>query len=398
MKRIMIVLLLAVCCLAGCKAEPKKQAEEEDSAAIFTRGQAFAKEGITFVKDSIVQYADFATGETRPLCSRLDCPHRIRTFDEIENGAEQCVAYVENAFQAALYREKMYVFTDTGNKLRIYVLNLDGSNKRCLTEIVGAQFTGGFSTEFYGNHLVLLTSGRNVSKKEDDSVEIVTIYRLYMIDCENGATVACEQEWKQHPTIAGVDESAVYLYHTYVDDAIYEKYTSAEIYANPELQEEYKHYELWKCAMGEEKAEELEHGRFNAAANLSTARKNGAVIRKNEDGTEKMVYLSLQSGEETEMISASCRVLCMDEERVLLTATETVEDRTVNVIYSFSIKDGNVKKEEIAPEVIPVRMLGGNLYCLKEGGKNCVMSLEDVLAGKNEVIYQMEYVLYDTIR
>lgn len=394
MKRGAVAALLLVCCLAGCESKKETVASVE-SAVIYTRGQAFTKEGLTFLQDAIIQYTDFATGETMPLCSRLNCPHRTLTAEEKENGAEPCMAYVEDAYQAILYREKLYVFAMENNGICIYVSDADGTNRKLLAELSNVLYTGGFATEFYGSRLVMMTKKNEISTQEGGGIDIEAHARLYGIDCETGKVSACTKEWSGNAAIHCIDEDSVYVYHTYIDDAVYERYTAEELNNNPLLLKDYNRGELWKCSLKDGTASELWQGKFGAHRTLLAVNKGGAVISiSEEDGAEETVYLSFSTGEETTMLSDSSRVLSMDEDGVLLTMTENQEDTTIGVLYRFNYKDGTLEKVETDASLLPVRMLGGNLYCMKEDGKTRVMSLEDVLSGGSKELYTLERVIY----
>lgn len=395
MRRVVLIAVLVICSLTGCKAEQEKT-EPVDSAVIYTRGQGFSKEGITFLEKGIVQYTDFSTGETMPLCSRLNCSHRILTGGETENGGEPCMAYVRDAYQAILYREKLYVFTVESSGICIYISDADGANRKLLAELSGAVFSGGFTTEFYGNRLALMTLHNKISTQEGEEIDVETYYRLYCIDCETGQVTACSKEWNSNATIKCVDDTSVYVYHTYTDDAVYEKYTSEELYNNPLLSSDYKKGELWLCSPEDGSANELYPGKFGEDRSLIGVNKAGAVIGISEEaGTGKTVYLSFVTGEEIEMLSSFGRVLFMNEDYALLSATEGKEGEKIEAIYRFFYEKGSLEKVDMDTSLTPSRMLGGNLYCMKDDGQTRVMSLDEFLSGGSEELYLMDRIIYE---
>lgn len=393
MKRIVWIVVLALCCFVGCKGKQEK-AEPVDAAVIYTRGQGFSKEGITFLKKGIVQYTDFATGETMPLCSRLNCPHRKLTESETENGAEPCMAYVKDAYQAVLYREKLYVFTIEKGGICIYISDADGANRKLLAELSGAMFRGGFSTEFYGNSLAMMTSQSEISSEEDGEIEVESYYKLYCIDCVTGQVTECTKEWDNSATIYGMDDTSVYVYYDYTDEAVYERYTMEELSEDPLLAIEYKRGELWKCSLEDGSADELLPGEFRAHRSLLDVNKNGAVIGDSQDGTEKTVYYSFERGEEVAVLADSCRVLWMEDDSVVLSATDEHTDS--KVIYRFDCEEGSLKKIETDPALLPSRMMGGNLYFSEAVDRTRVMSLDEFLSGGSEALYFMDKIIYET--
>ena len=395
MKRIVYILIFAICCMTGCKTEPEK-AVQADSAVIYTRGQGFSKEGITFVENGIVQYTDFATGVTMPLCSRLNCAHRTLTLDESENGAEPCMAYVKDAYQAVLYREKLYVFTENSGGICIYVSDADGANRKLLAELPNISWTGGFSTEFYGNRLVMVANRSERSEAEDGEITVETYTGIYSINCVTGKTTVCEKEWDTHVALECVDDTSVYVYYNNIDDEIYEKYTREELDNDLSLYDEYKKVELWKCDMEDGSATELYAGTFGRKCYPMGMHKDGVIIHiSQEDGTDEYVYRSFSDGEEVVIPTDSFLVLLMEETYALLSVTYGAEDEG---IYRFTYEDGILEKVETDSSLIPSRMLGGNLYCIKDDLKSRAVSLDVFLSGGSGELYVMERTIYDTIR
>ena len=395
MKRIVFIMIFAICCLTGCKTGQERVAEA-DSAVIYTRGQGFSKEGITFVQNEIVQYTDFATGVTMPLCSRLNCSHRTLTLDEEENGVEPCMAYVKDAYQAVLYREKLYVFTENRGGICIYVSDADGANRKLLTEIPNIGWTGGFSTEFYEDWIVMVANRSEKSEGEDGGITVENYTGIYCINCVTGKATVCEKEWDDNITLKGVNDTFVCVYYKHIDDAIYEKYTREELDNDSSLYDEYKKEELWQCNLKDGSATELYDGIFGSHCYPVDTHKGGVIIhRVLEDGTDEYVYRSFSDGEEVNIPMDSFLVLLMEENYALLSVTYGAENEG---IYRFSYEDGTLEKVETDSSLIPSRMLGGNLYCIKEDLKSRAVSLEVFLSGGSEELYVMERTIYDTIK
>lgn len=398
MKRIVFMIILAIGCLAGCKGK-EETAVQVDSAVIYTRGQGFSKEGITFVEDEIIQYTDFSTGATMPLCSRLNCSHRVLTMDETENGAEPCMAYVKDAYQAVLYRERLYVFTENGGGLGIYVSEADGTNRKLLAELPNISWTGGFNTEFYKDRLVLVANRSEKSEGENGEIEITTYTGIYSIDCETGKMTVCEKEWDDRVALECVDDTSVYVYYNHIDEEIYETYTKEELENDSSLYDEYHKVELWQCNLEDGSAIELCAGTFGSYCYPIAVHKDGVIIYTVlEDGTEEYSYRPFSGGTEVTMPFDSLRVLLMEEDYALITRMEGQEGEEVEVIYRCFYKDGTVERVETDASLTPSRMLGGNLYCIKEDLKSSAVSLDVFLSGGSEELYVMERTIYDTIK
>ena len=394
MKRIVFIMIFAICCLTGCKNEQERVAEA-DSAVIYTRGQGFSKEGITFVQNEIVQYTDFATGVTMPLCSRLNCSHRKLTTAEAENGTEPCMAYVKDAYQAVLYRERLYVFTDNNVGLGIYVSDADGANRRLLTEIKNVRWIGGFSTEFYKDRLVIVGNRSERLEGEDGEMTVENYTGIYSIDCTTGQTTVCEKEWNDRVTIRSIDDTSVYVYYNYIDEAIYETYTAEELNNNVSLYADYQTVELWQCNLENGSATELYAGDFGSNCYPIHTHKDGVIIHTAlEDGASKNVYRSFSDGEEVVIPADSFLVLLMEKSYALLSMADSDGN---DGIYRFIYKDGTLEKLETDSSFVPSRVLGGNIYGRKDD-KTCVMALDVFLSGGSEELYVMERLIYDTIR
>jgi len=397
-KKIAFIMILVICCLTGCKKE-QEMAVQADSAVIYTRGQGFSKEGITFVKNGIVQYTDFSTGVTMPLCSRLNCSHRKLTLDEAENGAEPCMAYVKDAYQAVLYREKLYVFTENGGGIGIYVSGADGANRKLLAELPNVRWTGAFSTEFYKDRLVMVGNRMERSEGENGEMEVETCTGIYSIDCETGKTMVCEKEWDDTVTLKGVNDTSVCVYYKHIDDEIYEKYTAEELDNDISLYDEYQTVELWQCNLEDGSAKELYPGTFSRHCYPTDVHKDGVIISTfREDGTEENVYRSFSTGEEVTIPFDSFRVLLMEEEYALLTTMEGPEGEKIEVVYRYFYKKGSLEKVETDPSLTPSRIMGGNLYGWRDDDKMRVVSLDAFLSGESDELYAMERLIYDTIK
>lgn len=395
MKRIAFIMIMAICCLTGCKKEPE-MAVQADSAVIYTRGQGFSKEGITFVEKGIVQFTDFSTGVTMPLCSRLNCSHQPLTIDEAENAVEPCMAYVKDAYQAVLYREKLYVFTGNREGICIYVSEADGANRKLLAELPNISRTSGFSTEFYNNRLVMVANRIERSEGENGEIEVETYTGIYSVDCETGKTTVCEKEWDDEITLKGVDDTSVCVYYGHLDEAIYERYTREELDNDISLYDEYQIMELWKCNLEDGSATELYPGTFGSYCYPMDTHKDGVIIHiSGEDGISEYIYRSFSDGKEEVIPTDSFLVLLMEEDYALLSVTYGAEDEG---IYRYFYKDGTLEKVETDPSFIPSRMLGGNLYCIKDDLMSRVVSLDAFLSGESEELYVMERTIYDTIK
>ena len=398
MKRIVFIMIFAICCLAGCKAGQERVAEA-DSAVIYTRGQGFSKEGITFVQNEIVQYTNFSTGETMPLCSRLNCSHRALTMTEEENGAEPCMAYVKNAYQAVLYREKLYVFTEEKGGICIYVSEADGANRELLTEISNVRWSGAFSTEFYGDWLVMVANRLEQLEGENGEITMETYAKLYCIDCETGEMTVSKKEWNDSIGVLEVDETSVYVCYDHIDDALYEKYTKAELKNDPSLYDEYQIVELWKCNLEDGNVTEICAGKFGGNCYPIAVNKDGVIYGISEDdGKASKFYMSFSTDEEVVMPFDSLRVFFMTEDYALLSTMEGPTGEAIEVIYQYFYKDGTLERVETDPSLTPNRIMCGNLYCSKGDYKTRVVPLDVFLSGGSEELYVMERLIYDTIR
>lgn len=391
------VLILIFLCFCGCGKKAEQTTEE--TAVIYTRGQGFSREGITFLQDSMVQFTDFASGETRPLCSRLNCPHRILTAEEVDNGIEPCMAYVENAYEAVVYQGKLYVFSEKKGGIRIWVSDADGANRRVLTDLAGISVSGSFSTHFIGNTLVTIGAEMSAEKTEDGQVEVNMLRRLYCIDCERGEVIKTDHLWEHPIQFCGMDRDMAYVYEDYLLPEVYEQYTMEELDQNPDLYRAYKRYELWQCSLADGITRQLLEGKLGADCTVSQVNKEGAVLslhKQNEE--EKYTYYVFTTGEEKEIpVPKDARVLQMESKSILFTRVEEKEAGLENTIYRYSCADGKTEKIAIASSLIPIRMLGGMLYC-RYGDKTAVVSLGEVLKGNSEVLYQMDRTIYDTVR
>lgn len=397
MKKKWWIFVFVLFCFCGCGKKGEQTTEE--TAVIYTRGQGFAKEGITFLQDSIVQFADFMTGETRPLCSRLNCPHRILTEEEFDNGAEPCMAYVENAYEAVVYREKLYVFSGKKDGVCIWVSNVDGANRKVLTEFEGVNAAGDFSTVFSGNTLVMIGVERSASKSEDGAMELKSLRHLYRVDCESGDVLKTDHSWEHTVQFCGMDGDMAYVYEEYIMPEVYELYTEEELDKNPDLYRPYKKCELWQCSLKDGTATQLLTGKLGADYSVMKVNKEGVVLgghKQNEE--EKHIYYSFANGDEREIpLPQDARVLQMESKSILFTGIEQKENGRENIIYRYFYNDGKIDKMTIDPAFVPIRMLGGKLYC-RRGDKTAVVSLENVLKGKPEVCYQMDRSIYDRVR
>lgn len=399
MKRKWMIWVFVLFCLAGCgKKERTVEEPVKETAVIFTRGQGFSNDGITFLANSIVQYTDFATGETMPLCSRPNCPHRLLTSDEIENGTEPCMAYVANAYEAVVYKEKLYVFTDE-NGIRIYVSEADGSNRKLLAELANAFQTGTFSTFFSGSNIVVVTAERGVSKTEEGTMDIKNLRRLYCVDYETGKAVLTDHAWEHTIQLCGMDGDMAYVYEDYTLPEVYERYTEAELDKDPDLYRPYKRCELWQCSLKDGTTTQLLTGKLGADYSVTKVDKEGAVLavhKQNEE--EKYIYYSFATGEEKEIpLPRNSKVLQMESGSILFTGIVQEEEERESIIYRYFCNNGKVDKNTIDSSLVPIRMLGGKLYCLKDE-MTVVLSLKDVLEGKSEACYQMNRTIYDIMK
>ena len=398
MRRGLAVLLLMMVCLPGCK-KTAGETKQIETAIIYERGQGFSEKGITYIQDSVVQFTDFATGETMPLCSRPNCAHRGLTAEEAGNGAEGCMAYVENAYQAVLYREKLYVFTEESNRIGIYVSDADGSNRKLLAELLDSHFLFGFSTQFYDNRIAMLVSEREVSKADDGTMEMKSLRRLVCIDCETGNVLNFDKKWEQPVSLYGIDGDAAYVYEAYTLQEVYSLYTEEELKQNPELIRPYQRAFLWQCSLTDGVTTELFAGKLGADYSVSSVNRAGAVLNVHKlHEEEKKVYFSFAAQEEKVIpLEKDARVLQMEDGSILFSRAENTGNGTEGAIYRYFCDSGEAKKLEMDSSLVPVRMLGGKLYCLKDE-MTTVVSLEDVLNGKSEACYQTKRVIYQQMR
>lgn len=424
MKKAVVVLALFVLfCICGCNGKEgtfespttkptlegaettgatqnAKNIEMVSTASIYTNGQGFAKEGITYVQDSIVQHIDFATGEKFPLCSRLNCSHRMLTAEEIESGTEPCMAYVEGAYQAVVYQEKLYVFAATEeNGIRIFVSDMDGANRRILEELAEVTWTTGFSTQFYEDKLLLLADRIEFTFRENGERDMEKITCLYCIDCESGESKKVAKEWNGYATFVGIHEEYACVSIDGTDETLYEEWTSEEIEENPNLFWDYNQDELWLCRYEDGSAEELCPGAFYGWNRLHCADKNGGIVeRMYEDGSYELCYMEFATGTKTVLPLPNAMVIAMDGNGILLSQKEKQGDTTVNAMYRFFPEDGRVESLNIDKSIMAIGIMGGNVYCMGTGGRNRVFSLMDLFAGKSEPLYEMENYIYAIMR
>ena len=399
MKRALVVLALLMLCLPGCK-KTAEETEKAETAEIYTRGQGFSAEGITYVQDSIVLFADFATGETMPLCSRPNCAHRGLTEEENGNGTEGCMAYVKNAIQAVLYREKLYVFTEESGNIGIYVSEADGANRKLLAELQNAYFRAGFSTQFYDNKIVMIVAAKEVTKAEDGTMEITSPRRVVCINCETGNVLDSDKRWDNPTELYSVDGDVAYVSERYTIQEVFSLYTEEELNNNPELVRPYQRESLWQCSLTDGTTTELFAGKLGADYFANGVNKEGAVLIEHKlNEKSKIVYYSFATQEEKEVPLETgiegVKLFLMEKGSVLFTRSMKKVNGEDNELYRYYCDSGEVKTLKIDASLLPVKVLGGRLYCLKDG-MTAVMSLEDVLNGKCEVIYQMERDIYRT--
>lgn len=309
------------------------------------------------------------------------------------------MAYVENAYQAVLYREKLYVFTEESGNIGIYVSDADGSNRRLLAELLDSHFLFGFSTQFYDNRIAMLVSEREVSKADDGTMEMKSLRRLVSIDCETGNVLNFDKKWEQPVSLYGIDGDAAYVYEAYTLQEVYSLYTEEELKQNPELIRPYQRAFLWQCSLTDGVTTELFAGKLGADYSVSSVNRAGAVLNVHKlHEEEKKVYFSFATQEEKVIpLEKDARVLQMEDGSILFSRAENTGNGTEGAIYRYFCGSGEAKKLEMDSSLVPVRMLGGKLYCLKDE-MTTVVSLEDVLNGKSEACYQTKRVIYQQMR
>lgn len=407
MKKRLLFLFVVVFCCAGCGkneemvdsiTETKNETNVE--AVIYSNGQGFSKEGITYVEDSIIQYIDFASGECFPLCSRLNCPHRRLTAEEIENGLEPCMAYLEGVYQAVVYQEKLYAFaTKDGGGIYIYASDMDGANRKVLAQLPEASIHNGIGAQFYEDKLVLLTMCFSDVRGEEPILSADMVTGLFCVELDSGKVTECLQEWSGTTKLLYVDAEGALVSVEYIKEEVYERWTEEERLATPNLVRDYKYTTLWSVSFADGSATELEKGKLDGWNVLKGANREGAlVVRVKENMENELYYLSFTTGKETPLPLSDVMVLDMKKEGALLVQSVKQEGKMVNQVYEFTIAQQEAKLLSTNLEKRPVQLMGGNVYCEGDGGNHIVVSLEDFLAGNTKVLYEMETSIYAIIR
>lgn len=407
MKKELLFLLVVAVCFAGCKknremselmSETKKETNVE--AVIYSNGQGFSQEGITYIQDSIIWYIDFASGERFPLCSRLNCPHRRLTAGEIENGVEPCMAYLKEVYQAVVYQEKLYAFaTKGGSGIYIYVSDMDGTNRKLLAQFSGASLHNGIGARFYEDKLALLTMCFSTVQGEETTMSADMTTGLLCVELDSGKVTECQQEWSGTTKLLYMDAEGVLVSVDSIEEEVYEQWTEEERLADPDLVRDYKHTTLWSISFADGSATELEGVKLDGWNVLKGADREGAlVVRVNVDKENELYYVAFATGKETLLPLSDVNVLKMEKERALLVQMVKQEGKNTYQVYEFTAAAQEVELFSANLEKRPVQLIGGNVYCEGENGNHVVVLQEDFFAGSTKILYEMENSIYAILR
>lgn len=199
-------MLSAMLCTIGCKHNTNIDSKTTEAAYpveadCYLRRLGISDEGIVFVEDNLYCFFDYETNEKLILCSKINCPHRKLTEDEISNGMEACSAYTtydDRAEYSIIYRNKRYeVYGDYARSI-IYVSEWDGSGKKELCSFEGCVFG---QMKISDSKLWFILNREHSVEIEENFNKSVNEFFPAVVNLQNGNITMCEQSWAENEEV-----------------------------------------------------------------------------------------------------------------------------------------------------------------------------------------------------
>lgn len=147
---LMVAMCFCLCVTSGCKKkESEKTAEDGFCAEISLfdclEGWSFCDKGIVRVEDGLIQFYEYETGRSYPLCSDAYCEHI--PYSSSKNPDPVCEATMKELKRACIHGDYVYVIQQTGiQEIAVYSRNLRESGYRLVAKLPYCQ---GFSSGAY---------------------------------------------------------------------------------------------------------------------------------------------------------------------------------------------------------------------------------------------------------
>lgn len=365
-KYILIFTLVAAVVFGGCNSSQKENAIEY--AGMQIDGRSFSEVGTTFVEQDIVYFRDYNSGESIPLCNRMNCLHRAPTAEEQLEGKEACLAYYPNCMCAMVYEGRLYVFEKNNEKVNLFKAEMNGTGKKKLVSLEKGVFPQN-ACYISGGQMWLVAE----VSTEENSYGFASKYHIMGIDLANGKLCRFTTEFSEMPNILYYDK----------DEAMVVSY------------EENGEQILWKMEKKNQKCTQLlpdEKGLLFLAAN-----RKGVLTCVGEGEEAEGFFYSLDDGSREkvakEMLGEN---LYSDSEKIYCRVREyTSRDESTDFICCRN-EDGSWNRVKVPENYMLLSMaFARNVFFWRAEDRNMVVvPLNSAMNGDFAPIFVGEYELY----